>query len=155
MDSVKPIYKYLQRQNSQVVDLVTNGRTLRRLTTTLKTLINQHIEGDFQICNISDTEITLLVYSAELATRLRYQSTTLLQEISKLESCKLLNKITIKVIPEMADIGEKKDRLHHTNLLSSSAGNQQLKALANNIDDPALKAALQRLARRVSPDIET
>lgn len=152
MDSVKPIYKYLQRQNSQVVDLVTYGRTLSRVTKTLKQHINQCVENDFQVCNISGKEITLLVYSAELATRLRYQSANLLQEIRKLESCKLLNKINIKVRPKMADEGGKKDSTQKTVLIPSTAGNRHLTSLANNIDDPTLKAALQRLAGRVSPE---
>lgn len=152
MDSVKPIYKYLQRQNSQIVDLVTYGQILRRVTKSLKKQLNQGVEGNFQVCNISGQEITLLVYSAELATRLRYQAANLLQEIRKLESCELLNKINIKVRPEMVDQGEMKGSTQKALLIPSTAGKQHLKLLANNIDDPALKAALQRLAGRISPD---
>lgn len=151
MDSAKPIYKYLTKQNSQVVELITYGRTLAKIARALKPLINQHINNDFQVCKISGNEVTLLVYSAELANRLRFQSANLLQEIRKLESCKVLNKINIKVGPKIVDEDGKKGSEEKRVLIHSEAGKQHLKSLANNIDDPALKASLQRLADRVSP----
>jgi len=152
MDSAKPIYKYLEKQNSQVVDLITYGQTLHRLRRTLKPVINQYIGNGWQLSKFSADELTLLINSAELANRLRYQSTNLLQEIRTLESCKVLNKINIKVRPDLTDKGEEKEPEGRSVLTPSSAGNQQLKSLADNIDDPALKASLQRLANRVCPE---
>lgn len=151
MDSAKPIYKYLARQNSRVVDLVTYGRTMNRIKKALKPHINQRIGDEFQVSTISGNEVTLLVYSAELASRLRFQSANLLQQIRTLESCKLLNKINIRVRPKIADGNAKKASKQKSVLIPSRTGKQHLTSLAENIDDPALKASLQRLADRVYP----
>ena len=130
MDSAKPIYKYLKKQNSQVVDLITHGQNLYRLSCALKPIINQCIADNWQLGKFSTQEITLLVNSAELANRLRYQSVNILQEIRKLESCKKLNKINIKVGPLTENKVHEKELDKKSALIPSKIGKQHLKLLA-------------------------
>lgn len=149
MDSAKPIYKYLLKQNSQVVDLITYGRALNKLSREIKPVINQYIGDEWELGKFSEKEVTLLINSAELASRLRFQSANLLSEIRTLEFFKVLNKINIKVRPEIIDKDKVKATENRSVLTPSRTGKQQLKSLAGNIDDPTLKASLQRLANRL------
>ncbi len=151
MDSAKPIYKYLKKQNNQVVDLITHGQTLHKLSKTLKPLINQHIGSGWQLGKCSDKEITLLVNSAELANRLRFQVAKVLQEAKKLKSCDGLNKINIKIGPLMKNEAQEKPPNKKAAPIPSQKGRQYLKSLAETIEDPGLKKSLQRLAKRVFP----
>ena len=148
MDSAKPIYKYLLQQNNQVAELVTYGKTMNMVRKKLNTVIYQYIGNDWIVQKITANEITFIVRSAQSAHRLRFQSTNILQEIRTLESCELLNNIEIKVRPEsfMSDGKQKKIK----GPFASVQGEQHLRALADNIDDSALKASLQRLARHLA-----
>lgn len=137
------------KQNSQVVDLITHGRTLYALSVRLKPLINQYITREWQIGGFSREEITLIVDSAESAHRLRYQSANLLDEIRRLECFKLLKVIKIKVRPVAAGKTSPKSPDKKYDLIYSSMGQQQLKTLADTVQDPALKASLMRLADHI------
>ena len=151
MDSAKPIYKYLTQQNSQVVELITQGRALHKLEKLLKPIINQYIGEQWRIGSLSREELTVIVYTAELANRLRFHSVKLLREVRRLESFKILNKINIKVNPIYSDSKrENNPELHHT-LTPSKTGYAQLMSLADMVDDQALRESLQRLARHLQP----
>lgn len=145
MDSAKPIYKFLLKQNSQLVALVTQGRALHEAKAKLKPYINQYIKTGWRVGNISPESITLLVDSAESANRLRYQSTILISELRKLAYFRTLAKISIKVAPPVRDTAAKPRRLPGR-LLRSKTGQRHLLSLADTIDDAKLKASLQRLA---------
>ena len=153
MDSAKPIYKYLTKQNSQVVDLITYGQAIHKINNDIKVIINQHITGEWRLGKFSDDELTLILSSAESAGRLRFKVGNVLQDLRTLESCKLLNKINIKVKPEITAESESEAKANKLNkdteLKPSRSGQQLLKSLADNIDDPGLKASLQRLANRI------
>ena len=152
MDSAQTIYKYLLKPNSQLVDLITYSQSLNNLDKTLKPLINQYIGGDWQLGKTSSTELTLLVSSAETASRLRYQATNLLQEIKKRHKAfNHLQKLHIKVDPVQDNKAPIKSPGKKSALKSSKTGEKYLELLAETIDDPALSASLQRLAKRVSP----
>lgn len=149
MDSAQPIYKYLMKQNSQVVDLITHGRVLYSLRNQIKPLINQYVTVKWQIGEFSKEEITLIVDSAESAHRLRYQAAYLLDDIRRLECFKLLKAIKIKVRPVVAEKTSSKMPQNKYALIYSSTGQQQLKLLADTVEDPALKASLMRLAGHI------
>ena len=105
----------------------------------------------WHIGGLSHQELTLIVYTAELANRLRFHSVNLLREVRKLESFKILNKINIKVNPTFLDSArEIKTEIHHT-LTSSKTGHEQLMSLADTVDDQALKESLKRLASHLQP----
>jgi len=154
MDSAKPIYKFLEKQNSQVVDLITQGRHLSNLKKTIKPYLNQHIKGHWQIGKFSNAEITILVESTELASRMRYKSKFLLEEIRKLEFCDALHNIEVKANPDIVGVRTQSKTSKSARLTRSRTGKEQLRLLADNMDDPYLKSSLLRLANRVCPEEE-
>lgn len=149
MDSAKPIYKYLHKQNSQLVDVVTHSETINKVEKSIKHLINQHVEIEWRLGKLTKNEIVLMVGSAEAAHRLRYQSVRILQELRTLELCELINKIEIKVRPEI--FSQRDETKTPTKPLTSSQGEKYIRVLANTLDDQPLKASLLRLAKHLNP----
>lgn len=155
MDSAKPIYKFLLKQNTQIVDLITHGSVLHKLGESIKPYINQYIGEHWQLADVSSETITLVVNSAEHANRLRFCSVKLVSQISSLESFKLLKKINIKVCPtDLVKIQANKPAKKCV-LRPSQTGQQQLMSLAETVADPALKASLRRLAKHLQADDQT
>lgn len=151
MDSAKPIYKYLLKQNTRVVELITHGETLFKLSELIKPFINQHIGDHWCLGNVSIDKITLLVSSPQYANRLRFHSVKLLSEIRSLEFFKLLKEINIKVHPDGLHRDQEKKPVKKHALQPSKSGQQQLQSLAGTVNDPALKASLKRLAEHLRP----
>ena len=146
MDSCKQIYKYLIKQNNQVVELITRGQSLRGLEKAIFPFVNQHIKSCFSVGEYTGKELILLVSSADIANKLRYQSTRILSDIRKLESFNLLESIKVKVVPKLPgeslpDSHNNKKAINH-----SQEGSKNLDNLADMMGDPALKASLKRLA---------
>ena len=146
MDSCKQIYKYLLKQNNQVVALITHGRALHQQQKNLFNIINQHFKCDYRVGHCSQDELIILVASAEIANRIRYKSMQLLLDIKKLESFKLLKNIVIKVSPLEFDETSKNKPNNKKPINTSISGSKNLNQLADSVDDAALKSSLRRLA---------
>lgn len=149
MDSCKQIYKYLTKQNNQVVDLITRGKTLHSAQNAIFSTINQYVMCRFRVGEYSRKELSIIVQSAENANKLRFQSEKILTAIKNLESFESLEQLKIKVVPEEFtswnnETHNIKKHTHH-----SQTGSKNLEILSESISDPALKASLKRLASRL------
>ncbi len=150
MDSSNQIYKYLLKQNNQVVELITHSLSLHKRKSAIKPIINQYVNCCWQVSEISSKEITIIVPTSEYANRLRFRSAQLLCDIRKLESFKLLTNLNIKVRPTIFENYEQKKPNKKGLIHDSKGGKKHLLSLAESVDDPALKTSLQNLANHLS-----
>ncbi|MDH5446348.1 MAG: hypothetical protein OEY52_12405 [Gammaproteobacteria bacterium] len=148
MDSSQQIYKYLLKQNHQVVELITHSLSLHTAQRQLNPYINQYVKGYWDIGSCSQKELTILVSTPENAAKLRFQTNKILTEIRKLDSFKLLSYINIKVIPkEKTAITD--SNLKIKKLKKPVNATDVLNQLSDSIEDLELKMALRRLANNL------
>lgn len=132
--------------------------TLLRETKTLKTLfgeaqriarLQQLLESQLQpaarphcrVAALRERCLLLVVTDGQWATHLRYQQKRLLRQLRTLREFADLERILLKVQPGVAAPTSE----GRTPTLSDSAADT-LRAAAGGIDDPRLRAALERLA---------
>ncbi|MNC62896.1 hypothetical protein D3C75_1129720 [compost metagenome] len=90
--------------------------------------------------------LLLIVTDGQWATHLRYQQKRLLRQLQNLKEFENLTKILFKIQPTAAE-------RHATgrNLQLSASAADTLRTAASSIDDPQLRAALERLASHTRP----
>ncbi|MGG2395950.1 DciA family protein [Pseudomonas sp. SH1-B] len=91
--------------------------------------------------------LLLIVTDGHWATRLRYQQRRLQRQLQALEEFATLTKILFKVQPSTGQ-----NRGTGRSLYLSNSAAQNIKASADGISNPSLKAALERLASHTRKD---
>ncbi|MEH6484983.1 MULTISPECIES: DUF721 domain-containing protein [Pseudomonas] len=100
-------------------------------------------------CHIAswrDGCLLLIVTDGHWATRLRYQQRRLLKQLQALEAFATLTKIHFKVQPPTAE-----RRVPGRTFCLSASAAENIQQTADSISDPKLRAALERLAKHVTP----
>lgn len=137
--------------------------TLLRGTKTLKNLfgeaqrlahLQQLVESQLQPaarahCKVASWRedcLLLIVTDGQWATHLRYQQKRLLRQLRGLREFANLAKIHFKVQPAPAE-----RRVTGRNPTLSASAADTLRAAASGIEDPRLRAALERLASHTTP----
>ncbi len=137
--------------------------TLLRGTKTLKHLfgeaqrlgqLQQLLESQLQpaarphcrVAAFRDGSLLLIVTDGQWATHLRYQQKRLLRQLRNFKEFANLANILFKVQPTTAE----RHATGRNPTLSSSAA-ETLRTAASGIDDPRLRAALERLASHTRP----
>jgi len=145
MNSPKPLYKLLSGKKSQVADLVTTARNLRRLNLFLASVLDQPLTDHCQIARFEGDLLVLNVDSPVWASRLRYYIPTLLsqlkQNIPYLQGLKTIKITTTPPLPQPAAAPVKQRQI-------SESAADDIQAMADTIADPELREALRRLARQ-------
>lgn len=119
---------------------------------TLQKIVHQHLpEAAAEHCHLANYHqgrLVLIIDNAHWATRLRYQQNQLVSRLCQHVEFKNLQRIQLKIRPSSAfndAIDKKKPRLE----ISAQAG-QAINNCAETIEDPKLRAALERLARNAN-----
>ena len=100
------------------------------------------------LANYQNGRLVLLIDNALWVTRLRYQQNQLLERLARYPDFADLQRIQLKVKPNPS-FHTKSEEDAEKNHLSREAGDM-LKSCAENITDPQLRAALERLARHAN-----
>jgi hypothetical protein len=145
MNSPKPLYKLLTGEKSQVADLVTTARKLRRLNHFLASVLDQPLTNHCQIARFEGDLLVLNADSPVWASRLRYYIPTLLtqlkQNIPDLQGLKTIKITTTPPLPRPVAAPVKQRQISET-------AADDIQAMADTIADPDLREALLRLARQ-------
>lgn len=144
MNTPRPLYKLLQGEKSRLAELVTTARQLRQLNQHLLAVLDQPLTDHCQVARYVAGELVIQVDSPVWASRLRYYIPTLLQELKKnIPALQGLKSIKIHVAPATPGPVEKPPATREI----SPAASQNIHAMAEGIEDPQLREALQRLSR--------
>ncbi|MFO8024128.1 DUF721 domain-containing protein [Thiohalophilus sp.] len=144
MNSPRPLYKLLQGEKNQLADLITTTRRLRHLNQSLLSVLDQPLTDHCRIARYDSEQLVIQTDSPVWASRLRYYVPTLLQELKQnIPDLQGLKSIKIHVAPVTPAPVEKPPPQREI----SPAASRDIYAMAEAIEDPALRAALQRLGR--------
>jgi hypothetical protein len=143
MQTPKHVNKYLAGASHhlhQIFDHCSQLQCLNRLVREyLPAPLNQHC----QVANIRDRQLILIADSSAWATMLHYQADDLLQYLKQQPGLEHICNIRTRTRPQFnhsSDIKPSPDQFSHQT--AALIGN-----LADSMSNPALKKALQRLAR--------
>lgn len=116
-------------------------------TDQLQNLLNQFLQPAVRehchLASFAAGTLTLIVTDGNWATRLRYQQKRLLKQLQDLPEFSQVSRIQFKVRPPLQPAKPQARTIE----LSEQAG-QSIQASADATSDPALRAALQRLAKQ-------
>ncbi|NIP25597.1 MAG: DUF721 domain-containing protein, partial [Gammaproteobacteria bacterium] len=131
-------------QKSQVADLVTTARKLRRLNRYILSVLDQPLTDHCQVARFERDLLVLSTDSPVWASRLRYYIPTLLHELKQnIPDLQGLKTIKITIAPLSHEITQ--NIVSERKISDAAAGN--INAMAESIENPALREALLRLAR--------
>lgn len=144
MNSAKSIHKFLQGAKNQLADLITTTRELRHLEQSLSSVLDQPLTDHCRIAHRDAEQLVIQVDSPVWASRLRYYVPTLLQELKQnIPALQGLKTIKIHVAPALPTPAEKPSPQREI----SPTASQNIHAMAESVEDPALREALLRLSR--------
>lgn len=134
-------------RDRQLADMLQTAQHLERLQRLAGEVLNDPAL-EFQLTAVEQGTLRLQTSSAAMATRLRYQQRVLLRELSR-HLRTPLRRLEVRIAPP-ARPATRPPGAPPTGI--SRQGAEQLQMLAEGEPDPALRQALEHLARRVRDD---
>lgn len=131
----------LLRETKTLRALFGEAQRLDRLQQLLESQLQPAARPHCRLAALRDDCLLLVVTDGQWATHLRYQQKRLLRQLRTLKEFANLSKILLKVQPGSSPAA----RDHPQPTLSANAADT-LRTAASGIDDPQLRAALERLA---------
>ena len=115
----------------------------------LQSLVYQHLapaqREQLQLGAYEQGVLTLILADAAWATRLRYQQERLMQQLRQHAEFAGLQRIRLKIRPA----SDAPPEPHEERRYLSDTASQNIRQGAENIEDPELREALQRLAKNI------
>jgi hypothetical protein len=147
-----PLYNIFLGKKGGVADLVTQGRYLSYLTKRFRRLLSENIANHIHVAGVRGNVLIITTSSSAWATRIKLQAKELAllasQEILELQS---VTDIKIKIIPKT----EEPVTIEPTPRKISQKASADLTAMANSIENDALKSSLLKLAQRSKQKTKT
>ena len=137
----------LLRQARPLRLLLNQAERLAHLQRLLESQLQPAARAHCHVASWRDGTLLLVVTDGHWATRLRYQQRRLLRQLQDHPAFAGLQRIVFKVQPPHTAMQR---QLRSATLSAEAAENIQ--ATAEHIDDPRLRAALERLARHGNPN---
>ena len=145
MSTKAPIRPFsLASVNRHFADLVQRAEMLGQLQSVIDRIMEPELAGQYRVANLANGRLTLMTTSAIWATRLRFESAKLLDQLRALPQTGSVREILVKVSPFGRDWEAEKRPIPPLSVASASL----LREVAASMIDPAQKAALMRLSGR-------
>lgn len=145
MKSSTPLYKLLKAKKGDVAELVTHARQLGHLSSIVQAMLEPSLANHCQLAHFDGSRMVLIADTPAWASRLRFSINTLLAQLKQYSNkFHALSQIEVQVKPLLPPIPTP---LTKERKLSADAA-RCLTESAESIEDPALREALQRLAKQ-------
>lgn len=142
----KPLASWLGASSEQLDALLSHVRLLRRLTAALRDGLPDAVAAECQAANLDGTSLVIAASSPAWAAKLRYHLPTVL---ARLQARNDLPPVTsLRIRTQAPRLERDPVPARRANLSAETAA--LIGHVADNTTDPALRAALQRLARHAS-----
>lgn len=144
MNRPRLLDKFLNSSDSELEALVTHAQQLRRLQGLFRQAVSEKLAKNCQVANYQNQQLTLSCQSAAWATRVNMEAPQLIAQLRQTEPFQQLVKVRVITRPQSQPI-EKKENFEDIPMSDASAA--VISDMADSMNDPALSAALRRLAR--------
>lgn len=136
----------LLRETRSLQSLLKEAQRLSQLQLALEGQLEPVAREHCRVAAWRDGNLLLIVSDGQWATRLRYQEKRLCRQLSCLKEFSGLQRIILKVRPPASTAPQS---THQPSLSANAA--RSIQASADDVSDPQLRAALERLARHAKP----
>jgi hypothetical protein len=138
----KNVLGFLGSHNSPLANIMKKVKRLQRIEKLVHTYLGDTLKNHCKLANFTEYTLTLLCNSSNWSTRLHYASEELIQNLRKHAGLEKLEAIRVKI-----DISIDPPRLElDKNTIEFSKENaEQLKSIADSVQDAALKKVLLRI----------
>jgi len=132
----------LLRTHSTLKGLFNQARAVERLQVLLESVLEPAAREHCRAASYRDGLLRLLVSDSQWATRIRYQQKRLIRQLQAYTEFATLTKIHCKVQPPLVKKAPPVRKMKRSNVAAES-----LTETAEQIRDPNLRSALERLAK--------
>lgn len=132
----------LIRNHSTLKGLYAKARAVERLQVLVETLLEPAAREHCRVASLREGVLRLVVTDSQWATRMRYQQKRLIRQLREFTEFATLTKIHCKVQPPLIKKAPPVHKMRQSQVAAAS-----LRETAEQIEDPALRAALERLAQ--------
>ena len=129
--------------NDHIADLVRRAEMLGQLQSVVAQALDPELAAHCRAANLADGRLTFITTSSIWATRLRFESTKLLDRFRDIPLTRTVRQISVKVSPFSLAWEAKNRPIRPLSAASASL----LRDVADTVTDPALRSALMRLSR--------
>jgi hypothetical protein len=144
MNRPRLLDKFLKSSDSELEALVTHAQQLRRLQGLFRQAVAENLAKNCRVANYQNQQLTLSCQSAAWATRVNMEIPQLITRLRQTEPFRQLLKVRVITRPQ-SQLVEKKQDFRQIPMSGTSAS--IISDMADSMNDPALSAALRRLAR--------
>ena len=134
---------FLNQPTLGLAPVFLHAQKLQTIQAALHSLLPATLKHQITVMNLKKGILIIQCENASLLTTLRHGDLDLLQGLRKIEGCHTIRSIEYRVRPAT----HYKTKIQHSKGPSSTEGAKQINITANNIEHPALKKALGRLAK--------
>jgi hypothetical protein len=141
-----PVINLLNDKHSSLAALLEKASSIQATDRKIKKLLDPTLKDKFELANINADVAVILVNSSAWATRLRYNIPIILDILNKDLNYTSIKTVRIKIkkaIPENPVLNKK------PNSISANSA-QFLNDVANNFNDPELRACILKLSKNHS-----
>lgn len=147
MKSTRRINKLFQEADSDIAILITRTRLLKKLTSILRSQLDDGLAEHCYVANIEQETLVILADTAARASKLRFHTNSLLTVLPSLDRLfSRVKHIKVKILNLPQDIEDPTAQKYQGPSMNQDNA-EGIKTLAEHIDDPDLQDALTRLAR--------
>lgn len=147
----KPAAAFLDPRYKELQTVISKAQAIDKLNGTVQELLDDELKPYCRVANLANGILVILVASGAVATQLRYRNRGLIKSLHKNPALSHIREIQIKVRPENPEalyerpVDKTKMRESATPLSPSTA--QTLIDMAQTIDDPRLREAIEKIAK--------
>src|SRR3990167_170659 len=145
-NSYQPVTHLLQHEHTNLQVIMKKVEQLKRIDTWIKSHLDSPLAANFQVANLRDNCLILMTSNASIATQLRlymHEIVTICKQDPDLSHIKT---IQCKIGYPISPAALKKDSPNKISL--STAAAQCLAETAKLLQDPKLRAILEKIARQ-------
>ncbi|HEY0634530.1 MAG TPA: DUF721 domain-containing protein [Gammaproteobacteria bacterium] len=143
MSKSRTVASLFSDPNGPYGKLIERSRLYHTLHTRLESVLGQEIASHYRIQNLREGLLLLQADAPSWASRLRFELPRLLDQLRASPELRLLRDIRVRVVPPEVP---RAPRVRRAKLSSKAAS--VLEGAADATEDPQLRDALRRLARR-------
>lgn len=140
-----PICELVNDKNFPIVELFNKANRIQQIDTKLKGFLDPCLKNHFELANIKNDSVVLLVTSSNWATRLRYNIPTILDVLNNQLNFTDIKTVRIKV---KTLIPENSQKIKNSISLSK-ASSELLRDVADNFTDPEIRNCFIKLSKNI------
>jgi hypothetical protein len=147
IDKTTILHNVLTRSNAELGGILTEAHRLQELESIFYSILEDRFHSHCRIAQFHSTQLTLLIDNANWATPIRYLAPDLITQLKNHREFEQLETIECHIAPDIFQMDEENypKQRNPSHMPMSETNKKNIRIIAEQIQDPKLKAALLKL----------